>query len=55
MFRIEIFNFNFHKIIYIEITDGFWSRRIRDKNGNLVHLVNSGGYWLKTTYDENGI
>jgi hypothetical protein len=41
-------------LIYIEYTNGYWSKSEYDSNGNEIYYVNSKGYWRKWEYDENG-
>ena len=48
-FRIKDDNGN---VIYLEISDGYWSKREYDEKGNRIYLETSDGFWSKREYDE---
>ena len=39
--------------IYIEYSNGYWSKREYNDNGNCIYYENSSGYWFKQEYDSN--
>ena len=43
-FKIKDKNKN---LIYLENSDGDWSKREFDKNNNEIYWENSGGFWSK--------
>lgn len=42
------------KLIYYEVSDGYWSKSEYDKKGNTISYENSKGFWAKWEYDEKG-
>jgi len=40
--------------IYIEDSNGFWSKREWDFQGKLIYYKNSNGFWEKSEYDSKG-
>jgi len=40
--------------IYVEDSNGYWSKFEYDSNGNVIYYDNSYGYWAKYEYDSNG-
>jgi YD repeat-containing protein len=42
------------KRIYREVSNGFWSKREYNDEGNLIRFENSNGFWSKSEYDEEG-
>ena len=40
--------------IYMEDSEGYWSRREFDKRDNPIYYENSDGYWEKKEYKKNG-
>ena len=40
--------------IYMEDSEGYWSRREYDKRDNPIYYENSDGYWEKKEYKKNG-
>ena len=42
------------KRIYIELADGFWTKREYDSNGNQIYYIHSNGFWAKYEYDFQG-
>jgi hypothetical protein len=42
------------KLIYREISDGFWSKREYNDKGNEIRFENSYGFWGKSEYDDQG-
>ena len=40
--------------IYLENSEGYWSKSKYDEKENLIYHENSGGYWYKHTYDKKG-
>ena len=49
-FKIKDKNKN---LIYLENSDGDWSKREFDKNNNEIYWENSGGFWSKREWDSN--
>jgi YD repeat-containing protein len=39
-------------IIYLEYSNGFWSKREYDDRGNRIRYEDSDGYWSKSEYDD---
>ena len=50
---LEIKNKN-RKRIYLENSDGFWSKMEYDSKGKLIYCDNSNGFWSKYEYDSKG-
>ena len=42
-------------IIYIEFSDGSWTKTEYDENGNITYEKHSNGQWLKRTIENNNI
>jgi hypothetical protein len=42
-----------NNLIYVENSDGFWSKSEYDSNNNEIYFENSDGYWFKQEYDSN--
>ena len=40
--------------IYLELSNGYWSKREYDSKGNGIYLEDSHGYWAKREYDSKG-
>jgi hypothetical protein len=40
-------------IIYCENSNGYWSKREYNDNGNEIYYEDSDGYWVKREYDDN--
>jgi len=40
--------------IYLELSDGYWSKREYDSKGNCIYFENSRKYWVKCEYDSKG-
>ena len=40
--------------MYIEESDGIWSKREVDENDNEIYYEESDGYWAKNEYNELG-
>jgi hypothetical protein len=40
--------------IYIEYSNGYWSKREYNDNGNCIYFEDSNGYWVKQEFDSNG-
>lgn len=47
-----IYNENGNQI-YIEYSDGKWTKREYDENGNQIYYEFSDGFWIKSKYDDN--
>jgi len=43
------------KVIYLEDSNGYWSKHEYDANGNQIYWENSNGSWSKREYDSNRI
>jgi hypothetical protein len=41
-------------MIYYKNSNGYWVKRERDEQGNLIYGENINGYWEKREYDEQG-
>jgi len=52
-FPLEI-NDNNGNLIYLEDSDGFWSKHEYDGAGNVIYIENSDGFWSKHEYDDRG-
>ena len=50
---LEILNKN-GKRIYLELSDGYWSKREYDSLGNEIYLEDSDGDWSKSERDSQG-
>lgn len=50
---LEIRNKN-DNLIYYENSEGFWSKREYDSQGNQIYLENSNGFWEKWEWDSQG-
>ena len=50
---LEILNKN-GKRIYLELSDGYWSKREYDSLGNEIYLEDSDGDWSKSERDSKG-
>ena len=42
------------KRIYLENSDGFWSKWEHDSKGNTIYFEISSGFWEKMEYDSEG-
>lgn len=42
------------KEIYVETSDGWWSKKERDARGNVIYYEDSNGTWRKCERDSNG-
>ena len=42
------------KNIYVETSDGYWSKKERDTQGKEIYYENSDGWWCKREYDALG-
>ena len=42
------------KLIYYEVSNGYWFKSEYDDQGNLIRFENSNGFWFKREYDEQG-
>ena len=49
-FPLEIKDSNNNQI-YLENSDGYWTKIEYDSNGNQIYYENSDGYWWKSEYD----
>ena len=39
--------------IYLELSNGYWSKREYDSKGNGIYLEDSHGYWAKREYNSD--
>ena len=51
--RLEIKDKNGNQI-YIEASNGYWSKREYDSQGKGIYYETSDGYWVKREYDSRG-
>ena len=42
-----------NNIIYLEDSDGYWSKREYDANNNRIYVEIATGYWWKREFDSN--
>jgi len=42
------------RLIYVEDSDGRWSKHEYDSNGKEIYYENSGGFWAKREWDSKG-
>jgi hypothetical protein len=42
------------KVIYSEVSNGYWYKREYDDQGNEIYIEDSNGYWAKREYDDQG-
>ena len=42
------------KLIYIETSNGYWSKMEYDSKGNEIYFEDSNGHWEKSEYDSEG-